>query len=68
MFFYNLELDEESQGLCTIVTPLAVIKEVLAGLNVEVYINNIGISSTDYDEHLELVRKVLQQLQENSLK
>eukprot|EP00957_Ditylum_brightwellii_P082374 6263678-Ditylum_brightwellii.AAC.1 len=77
MFFYNLELDKESQDLCTIVTPFGkskyyrmtmglkiapdeaqvVIEEVLAGLNVEVYINNIGIFSTHFDEHLELTRK-----------
>eukprot|EP00957_Ditylum_brightwellii_P044337 3364256-Ditylum_brightwellii.AAC.1 len=80
IFFYNLELDEESQHICIIVTPFgkfqycrmamglkialdeaqAVVEKVLAGLDIEVYINNIGIFSTHYDEHLDLVRKVLQ--------
>eukprot|EP00957_Ditylum_brightwellii_P010953 829767-Ditylum_brightwellii.AAC.1 len=80
MFFYNLELDEESQDLCTIVTPFgkfqycrmamgfkiapdeaqAVVEEVLTGLDVEVYIDDIGIFSTNNEEHMELIRKVLQ--------
>eukprot|EP00957_Ditylum_brightwellii_P201012 15323110-Ditylum_brightwellii.AAC.1 len=88
MFFYNLKLDEESQELCTIVTPFgkfqycrmamglkispnevqAIIEEVLMGLDVEIYIDDIGIFSANYDEHLELVRKVLKRLQDNNLK
>eukprot|EP00957_Ditylum_brightwellii_P191183 14557553-Ditylum_brightwellii.AAC.1 len=45
-----------------------IIEEVLSGLNVEVYIDDIGIFSTNYDEHLDLVRKVLKCLQDNNLK
>eukprot|EP00957_Ditylum_brightwellii_P025039 1894686-Ditylum_brightwellii.AAC.1 len=88
MFFYNLELNEESQELYTIITPVGkfqycrmamelkivsnevqvIIEEVLLGLNVEVYIDGSGIFSTNYDKHLELVRKVLKHLQGNNLK
>eukprot|EP00957_Ditylum_brightwellii_P027797 2101723-Ditylum_brightwellii.AAC.1 len=71
MFFYNLELDKESQELCTIVTPYgkfqycrlamglkvvpdeaqAMIVEILTGLDVEAYIDDIGIFSNDFNEH-----------------
>eukprot|EP00957_Ditylum_brightwellii_P054766 4150001-Ditylum_brightwellii.AAC.1 len=46
----------------------AIIEEVLLGLDVEVYIDDISIFSTNYDEHLELVMKVLKCLQDSNLK
>eukprot|EP00957_Ditylum_brightwellii_P074763 5681978-Ditylum_brightwellii.AAC.1 len=75
MFFYNLELNKESQELCAIVTPYskfqychlamglkvapdeaqATIVGILTGLNVEAYIDDIGIFSNDFNEHLELI-------------
>lgn len=44
------------------------IEKVLTGLDVEVYIDDVGIFSDDYDEHLQLVAKVLQRLEANGLK
>ena len=88
MFYYNLELDEESKELCTIVTPYgkyqychmamglkpspdfaqAIIEQILSDLDVEVYIDDVGIFSNDYDEHMKLIATVLERLEQNGLK
>ena len=88
MFYYNLELDEASKQLCTIVTPYgkyqycrlamglktapdesqAIIEGILSDLGVDVYIDDIGIFSNDWDSHTSLIRKVLTRLQDNGLK
>jgi hypothetical protein len=85
MFYYALELDEESKDLCTIVTPFgkfqyyrmamglktapdvaqAVIEGILTGLDVETYIDDIGIFSNDYDEHMRKISAVLIHLEDN---
>ena len=84
MFYYNLELDEASKQLCTIVTPYgkyqycrlamglktapdesqAIIEGILSDLGVDVYIDDIGIFSNDWDSHTSLIRKVLTRLQD----
>ena len=47
----------------------AIMKEILEGLDVICYINDLGIwTNGAFDEHLELVDKVLQQIAENNLK
>ena len=46
----------------------SIMEEVLHGLDVEVYIDDIAIFSDDYDEHLEKVSQVLQRLQENGFR
>eukprot|EP00957_Ditylum_brightwellii_P061159 4640753-Ditylum_brightwellii.AAC.1 len=46
----------------------AIIEEVLLGLDVEVYIDDIGFFPINYDEHLELMREILKHLQDNNLK
>ena len=89
MMYYNLELDDESKELCTIVTPYgkfayqrmamglktapdeaqSIIEECLRDLNVDVYIDDIGIfTKGSYEEHLELIGKVLQRLEENGFR
>lgn len=44
------------------------IEKILDGLDVEVYIDDVGIFSNDYDEHLQMIAKVLTRLQEAGLK
>ena len=46
----------------------SIMEEVLHGLDVEVYIDDIAIFSNDFDEHLTLVAKTLQRLQENGFR
>eukprot|EP00957_Ditylum_brightwellii_P061956 4701964-Ditylum_brightwellii.AAC.1 len=47
----------------------AIIEEILCGLDVEAYINNVGIfTKVSFKEHLEFVDKVLQRLQDNNMK
>ena len=41
----------------------AVIEEVLDGLDVDAYIDDVAIFSNDYEEHLHLVDKVCQRLE-----
>ena len=89
VFFYCLELDEESRALTTIaalygnyryrqlpmrvkVSPdyaQALIKKILKGLNVDCYINDMGIwTNGTNDFHFEIVQTVLERIQDNSLK
>lgn len=44
------------------------IEKVLDGLDVEVYIDDVGIFSDDYDEHLKLVSQVLARLEQAGLR
>lgn len=46
----------------------ALIEHILDGLEVEVYIDDVGIFSNTYEEHLEKIRQVLQRLEENGCK
>ncbi len=82
MQYYTFGLDEESQELCVIITPLAntntsaypwassvplilrftqqVMEQVLSGLdNVFVYLDDIGIFSKTWEEHLLTVKTVV---------
>lgn len=88
MFYYTLEIDEDSRELTTIVTPYgkyqycrmamglkpapdvaqSVIEEILEGLDVDAYIDDIGIFSNDWDEHMAKISQVLHRLQENGCK
>jgi hypothetical protein len=86
MQYYTFELDEESQDLCTIVTPFgkyknlrlpmglkcspdiaqAVMVNVLSGIkDADVYIDDVGASSDDWDHHVNLIATILQRLSEN---
>eukprot|EP00957_Ditylum_brightwellii_P158445 12059543-Ditylum_brightwellii.AAC.1 len=74
MFYYIIELAEDCQELCTIVTPFgkfqycrvpmgingapdiaqAIIEEILTGLDVEAYLDDIGIfTNGTYEQHME---------------
>eukprot|EP00957_Ditylum_brightwellii_P134947 10288953-Ditylum_brightwellii.AAC.1 len=93
MFFYTLELDEESKELYTIVSPFskfqycrlamglkvspdiaqAIIEEILHGANCDVfcdrYMDDVGVfSNGSYEEHMELIGKVLMELEKNGMK
>eukprot|EP00957_Ditylum_brightwellii_P123154 9390101-Ditylum_brightwellii.AAC.1 len=92
MFFYTLELDEESKELCTIVTPFskfqychlamglkvspdiakAIIEEMLHGAKCDTfsdtYMDDAGIfSNGNFEEHMELVARILEQLEKNGM-
>jgi len=89
MFFYSLELDDESKELCTINTPYGLyrycrcamgvkvspdaaqglITKVLAGLDCAAYMDDCGIwTDESFEDHMELVGKILQRLADNGLK
>eukprot|EP00956_Cyclotella_meneghiniana_P032906 scaffold92073_cov46-Cyclotella_meneghiniana.AAC.1 len=86
MQYYTFELDEESQDLCTIVTPFgkykylrlpmglkcspdiaqSVMENVLRDIeDIEVYIDDIGAFSMNWDEHVKVIGATLQRLHEN---
>jgi hypothetical protein len=88
MQYYMFELDEESQDLCTIVTPFgkykylrlpmelkcspdiaqAAMENVLSDIEgAEVYINDGGAFSNDWDHHIKLIATILRRLHENGL-
>ncbi len=80
MQYYMFELDEESQGHCTIVTPFGKYKylRLLMGLkcspdiaqaamenvlscieDADVYIDDVGAFSDNWDHHLNLIATIL---------
>jgi hypothetical protein len=86
MQYYAFELDKESQGLCTIVTPFgkykylrlpmglkcspdiaqAAMENVLSDIeDADIYINDVGAFSNDWDHHVKLIATILQRLREN---
>eukprot|EP00804_Cyclotella_cryptica_P009471 CCRYP_017760-RA/>CCRYP_017760-RA protein AED:0.51 eAED:0.51 QI:0/-1/0/1/-1/0/1/0/347 len=86
MQYYTFELDEESQDLCTIITPRgkykyarlpmglkcslniaqSIMESVLSGIeDADVYIDDIGAFSHDWDHHVKLLATTLQRLWEN---
>ena len=46
----------------------SIIKNILKDLDVDVYINDIGIFSNDFDSHLKLIDQVCRRLEDNGLK
>ncbi len=79
---YMFELDEESQDLCTIITPFrkceylrlpmglkcspdiaqAAMENVLTDIkDVDVYIDDVGTFSSDWDHHVNLLATILRQ-------
>ena len=87
MQYYTFKLDEESQDLCSIVTPFgkflkylrlpmglkcspdiaqSVMDEVLRDLEeLDVYIDDVGVFSNSWEDHLRVLRVVLRRLQDN---
>eukprot|EP00957_Ditylum_brightwellii_P064052 4859358-Ditylum_brightwellii.AAC.1 len=46
----------------------ATIMDILSGIDVDTYINDIRIFSNNFENHLKILRKVLKRLEENGLK
>ena len=86
MQYYTFELDEESQDLCTIITPFgkykyarlpmglkcspdiaqSIMESVLSGIeDADVYIDDIGAFSQNWDHHVTLLATILRRLREN---
>jgi hypothetical protein len=86
MQYYTFDFDEESQNLCTIVTPFgkykylrllkgltclpdiaqAVMENVLSGIeDADIYIDNVGAFSDNWDHHVNLIATILWRLREN---
>ena len=76
MQYWAFELDEESQELCTIITPFGIgascssniaqeiMETVLFNLEeVEIFIDDIGIFSDDWESHLKMINVVLKRLE-----
>jgi hypothetical protein len=86
MQYYTFELGNESQDLCTIITPFgkykylrllmglkcspdiaqAAMKNVLSDIeDAEVYNDNVGVFSIDWNHHVNLLATILRRLHEN---
>jgi hypothetical protein len=86
MQYYTFELDEESQDLCTIVTPFGKYKylrlpmglkclpdiaqgameNVLSDIeDADIYIDDDGAFSDNWDHHVNLIATILRRLREN---
>jgi hypothetical protein len=87
MPYYMFELDEESEDLCTIVTPFgkykylrlpmglkcspdiaqAAMENVLSGIkDADVYIDDVGAFSDNWDHHVNLIATISWRLRENN--
>ena len=88
MQYYTFELDEESQNLCTIITPFgkfkytrlpmglkcspniaqSVMENILVGIDAtDVYIDDVGVFSSSWHDHLSLLDTVLCHVCDNGL-
>ena len=86
MQYCTFEFDENSQDLCTIVTPFgkykhlrlpmglkclldiaqAAMENVLSGIeDADIYIDDVGAFSDNWDHHVNLIATILQRLREN---
>ena len=84
MQYYTFELDEESQDLCTIITPFGkykyarlqvglkcspdIAQSIMESVGIDdanVYIDNVGAFSKDWDHHVQLLATILHPLCEN---
>jgi hypothetical protein len=86
MQYYTFEVDEESQDLCTIVTPFgkykylrlpmglkysldiaqAAMENLLSGIkDADIYIDDVGAFSDNWDHHVDLIATILRRLREN---
>jgi hypothetical protein len=83
MCYYTYKLDDESADMCVIFTPYGKFKykrlpmgvkqspdfeEVLCGMDVETYIDDIAAFNNDWDSHMRSLNEILRRLKINGFK